>query len=106
MAWILLTVAIVAEVCGTLALKYADGFTRLWPTVGTVGAYLVAFGTLGQVARLLPISIIYAVWSGVGTATVAAIGFTVLGEPVSTLKVAGIACVIAGVVLLNVGGAH
>jgi small multidrug resistance pump len=105
-AWILLAVAITAEICATVALKYAEGFTRLWPSVAVIFGYLIAFGTLGHVAKLLPISLIYAIWSGVGTAAVAAIGFTVLGEPVNVLKVTGIALIIGGVVLLNVGGAH
>jgi small multidrug resistance pump len=101
MAWILLAVAISAEICATVAMKYADGFTRLWPSVAVVIGYLIAFGTLGQVAKHLPISLIYAIWSGVGTAAIAAIGFTVLGEPVTVPKVIGIGLIIGGVVLLN-----
>ena len=106
MAWLMLAVAIAAEVTGTIALKYSEGFTRWLPTTVTAVGYLLSFTVLAQVARYLPISVIYAVWSGVGTATVAAIGFTVLGEPVNLLKVIGVALVIAGVVALNLGGGH
>jgi small multidrug resistance pump len=106
MAWAMLAVAIAAEVTGTIALKYSDGFTRWVPTTVTAIGYVLSFVVLAQVAKHLPISVIYAVWSGIGTATVAAIGFTVLGEPVSLLKVVGVGLVIAGVVALNAGGGH
>jgi small multidrug resistance pump len=102
----MLAVAIAAEVTGTIALKYSNGLTRPVPVVIVALGYLSAIALLGQVAKHLPIAVIYAIWSGVGTATVAAIGFTVLGEPVSLLKILGIALVVCGVVALNVGGAH
>ncbi|WP_237277575.1 DMT family transporter, partial [Streptomyces caniscabiei] len=48
----------------------------------------------------------YAIWSGVGTATVAALGLVLFGEGLSVPKIAGIVLIIAGVVVLNLGGAH
>ncbi len=48
----------------------------------------------------------YAIWAGVGTALIAAIGMVFLGESASALKVLGVLLVIAGVVVLNLGGAH
>jgi small multidrug resistance pump len=106
MAYLLLSLAIATEVAATMALKFANGFTRLWPTLGVVAGYVLSFVLLGQVLKTLPVSLVYAIWSGAGTAVVAAIGLTVLGEPVSWLKVLGIALVIAGVVALNLGGGH
>jgi small multidrug resistance pump len=106
MAWAMLAVAIAAEVTGTIALKYSNGLTRPVPAIIVALGYLSAIVLLGQVAKSLPIGVIYAIWSGVGTATVAAIGFTVLGEPVNVLKILGIGLVIGGVVALNLGGGH
>lgn len=106
MAWAMLAVAIAAEVTGTIALKYSNGLTRPVPAIIVALGYLSAIILLGQVAKSLPIGVIYAIWSGVGTATVAAIGFTVLGEPVNVLKILGIGLVIGGVVALNLGGGH
>lgn len=100
----MLAVAVAAEVTGTIALKYAEGFTRLVPSLITAAGYVISFTLLAQVARHLPISLIYAIWSGMGTAAVAAIGFTVLGESVNVFKVTGIGLVIAGVVAINLGG--
>ena len=103
MAWAMLAVAIAAEVTGTIALKYSNGLTRPVPAIIVALGYLSAIVLLGQVAKSLPIGVIYAIWSGVGTATVAAIGFTLLGEPVNPLKILGIGLVIGGVVALNLG---
>ena len=61
---------------------------------------------MAQALKTIPVSVAYAVWSGAGTAVVAAIGMVFLGEPVSLMKVGGVALIVAGVVVLNAGGAH
>ncbi|MGW6459691.1 DMT family transporter [Streptomyces sp. NPDC055078] len=106
MGYGLLAAAIVAEVAGTTAMKYSDGFTRLWPSLLTAVGYIVAFSLLAQTLKTLSVGTAYAIWAGVGTAAVAAIGMLFLGETASLAKFAGIALVIAGVVVLNIGGAH
>jgi small multidrug resistance pump len=106
MAWGLLVAAIAAEIIGTTALAKSDGFSKLIPSIITVAGYVAAFVLLGQVLKTIPVSLTYAIWSGVGTALVAVIGVMFLGEPISWLKIAGLAFVVAGVVALNLGGAH
>lgn len=102
----LLAVAIVAEVAGTTAMKYSEGFTRLWPSLGAVVGYVLAFALLAQTLKTLSVGTAYAIWAGVGTAAVAAIGMVFLSEAATLAKLTGILLVIAGVVLLNLGGAH
>ncbi|MEW2443279.1 DMT family transporter [Micromonospora marina] len=106
MAYLFLLGAITAEVIGTSLLKATDGFTRFWPTLGLAVAYLSAFGLLSLAVKDIPVGVAYAVWSGLGTAAIVAIGAAFLGEPLSVTKVVGAALVIAGVVVLNLGGAH
>ncbi|MBA2948341.1 DMT family transporter [Streptomyces himalayensis] len=106
MGYGLLAAAIAAEVAGTTAMKYSEGFSRLWPSLATVAGYLVAFALLAQTLKTLEVGTAYAIWAGAGTAVIAAIGMVFLGETMTAAKVAGIALVIAGVVLLNLGGAH
>ncbi|MFR9775319.1 DMT family transporter [Micromonospora sp. MS34] len=106
MAYLYLLCAISAEVIGTSLLKATDGFTRLWPTLGLAVAYLSAFGLLALAVRDIPVGVAYAVWSGLGTAAIMAIGAAFLGEPLNPAKVVGAGLVIAGVVVLNLGGAH
>ncbi|MFE9727797.1 DMT family transporter [Streptomyces sp. NPDC005794] len=106
MGYGLLAAAIAAEVAGTTAMKYSEGFTRLWPSVITVVGYVLAFALLAQTLKTLSVGTAYAIWAGAGTAAVAAIGILWMGEPAGLAKLAGIALVIAGVVVLNLGGAH
>ncbi len=106
MAYVCLLSAIAAEVFGTSLLKATEGFTRPWPTLGLAVSYLVAFGLLALAVRDIPVGVAYAVWSGLGTAAIVAIGAVFLGEPLSLAKVVGVALVIAGVVVLNLGGVH
>jgi small multidrug resistance pump len=98
--------AILAEVLGTTAMKYSDGFSRLLPSLGTAAGYLVAFALLAQTLRTMSVGTAYAIWAGVGTAVIAGIGMVFLGESASAVKLAGLGLVIAGVVVLNLGGAH
>ncbi|WP_327356981.1 DMT family transporter [Streptomyces sp. NBC_01304] len=106
MGYGLLAAAIAAEVAGTTAMKYSEGFSRLWPSLGTVAGYLLAFTLLAQTLKSMQVGTAYAIWAGVGTAAVAAIGMLFLGESMGAAKLAGIVLVIAGVILLNLGGAH
>ncbi|MET9664328.1 multidrug efflux SMR transporter [Streptomyces sp. NPDC006475] len=106
MGYGLLAAAIVAEVAGTTAMKYSDGFTKLWPSVLTILGYVIAFSLLAQTLKTMSVGTAYAIWAGIGTAAVAAIGMIFLGESTSLVKIGGILLVIAGVVVLNLGGAH
>ncbi|WP_406167435.1 DMT family transporter [Streptomyces sp. NBC_00996] len=106
MGYVLLAGAIAAEVAGTTAMKYSDGFSKLWPSLVTLLGYVIAFVLLAQTLKTVSVGTAYAIWAGVGTAVIAAIGMVFLGEGLNAAKVAGIALIIGGVVLLNLGGAH
>ena len=101
-----LSIAIVAEVAGTVALKYTNGFTNLGPSALVVAGYGLSFWMLALVLRDLPIGLTYAVWAAVGTALIAAIGIVAFGEPATTLKLLSLGLIIAGVVGLNLAGGH
>ncbi|MCX4975485.1 MULTISPECIES: multidrug efflux SMR transporter [unclassified Streptomyces] len=106
MGYILLAGAIAAEVAATTAMKYSDGFSKLWPSLVTVLGYVIAFALLAQTLKTVSVGTAYAIWAGAGTAVIAAIGMMFLGEGLSAAKLGGIALIIGGVVLLNLGGAH
>ncbi len=103
---LLLAVAIAAEVAGTVALKYTEGFTRLGPSAIVVAGYGLSFWMLALVLKELPIGLTYAIWAAVGTALIAAIGIVAFGEPAGTLKLLSLAVIIGGVVGLNLAGSH
>jgi small multidrug resistance pump len=106
MPYVMLGGAILAEVLGTTSMKYSEGFSRLWPSLGTTAGYLIAFVLLAQTLKTMPVGTAYAIWAGIGTAAVAGIGMVFLGEAATAAKMIGLLLVIAGVVVLNLGGAH
>jgi small multidrug resistance pump len=103
---VLLSLAIVTEVAGTVALRYSDGFTKLAPSAIVVLGYGASFWLLALVLRELSIATTYAVWSAAGTALIAAVGVLAFGEPATALKLASLALIIIGVVGLNLAGSH
>lgn len=106
MGYIMLGGAIIAEILGTTAMKYSEGFSRLWPSTITIAGYVIAFTLLAQTLKTVEVGTAYAIWAGVGTATIAAIGMVFLGEAANAAKVLGVLLVIAGVIVLNLGGSH
>jgi quaternary ammonium compound-resistance protein SugE len=106
MVWILLVLAGLFEIVWAVGLKYTEGFTRLWPTVGTVAAMIVSFGLLANVLKTLPIGTAYAIWTGIGAVGTALVGIIVLGESASPARLACIGMIAAGIVGLKLVSAH
>lgn len=106
-AWIILLVAAVFEVGWATGLKSTAGFTRLWPSVATIGAMVASMYLLAVAARTLPIGTAYAVWTGIGAVGTAALGMAIYKEPATVARMVCIALIVAGVVGLKVfsGGA-
>ncbi len=103
--WLVLTAAIVLEVCGTTSMKLAEGFTRLIPSVMIFVFYAGSFACLTIALKRIDVSVAYAVWSGLGTALIALIGVAYFKESMTLLKFASLLLIIAGVVGLNLSGA-
>jgi small multidrug resistance pump len=99
--YLILGLAIVAEVIATSALKAADGFTRTIPSVMVVLGYAVAFYCLSITLRTIPIGIVYAVWSGAGIILLAAIGWVFYGQKLDAAALVGLTLIIAGVLIVN-----
>ena len=101
MAWLSLFVAGLFEIGWAIGLKYTDGFTRLWPTVGTVAAMIVSFAFLEYSLRTLPVGTAYAVWVGIGAVGTAVLGIVLFGESREPLRLACLVLIVAGVVGLR-----
>jgi quaternary ammonium compound-resistance protein SugE len=101
MPWLALLGAALLEICWAIGLKYTHGFTRLWPSVWTVGSMAISMLLLAWAARTLPIGTAYAVWTGIGAAGTAVLGVYLFNEPLSAARIAGVALIIGGVVLLR-----
>ncbi|MFP5419692.1 MAG: quaternary ammonium compound efflux SMR transporter SugE [Gammaproteobacteria bacterium] len=101
MAWFLLILAGLFEVGWAIGLKYTDGFTRLWPTVGTVLAMVISLGLLGVAMKSLPVGTSYAIWVGVGAVGTAVLGIVLLGEPANAGRLVSLGLIVAGIVGLK-----
>ena len=100
--YLILGLAIVAEVIATSSLKSSEGFTRLWPSVVTLLGYTIAIFLLSLTLKTLPTGIAYAIWSGVGIVLVSAIGWFGYSQKLDTPAVIGLGLIIAGVIVVNV----
>lgn len=101
MAWILLFLAGLFETAWAIGLKYTDGFTRLWPTVGTVLAMVISVGLLGLAVKSLPMGTAYAIWTGIGAAGTVILGIFLFGEPATAARLGCVGLILAGVVGLK-----
>lgn len=101
MAWMILVLAGLLEVGWAVGLKYTEGFTRLWPTVGTVGAMVLSVGLLGLAMRTLPVGTAYAVWTGIGALGTVILGMVLFGEPATVARLVCVGLILAGIVGLK-----
>lgn len=101
MSWIILLLAGVFEIGWAIGLKYTEGFTRFWPTLGTVAAMVVSLGLLGVAMRDLPVGTAYAIWVGVGAVGTAILGIVLLGESANAGRLISLGLIVAGIVGLK-----
>lgn len=101
MHFVHMLLAIVFEVLGTSLLKHADGFTRLWPTLGTVISYAATFYFLGLALKVIPMGPAYAIWSGLGIVLITLIGLFVFGQKLDFWAIVGLGLIMAGVIVIN-----
>jgi quaternary ammonium compound-resistance protein SugE len=106
MAWVLLVLAGLFEMAWAIGLNYTEGFTRPWPTVGTVLAMVISVVLLGLAVKSLPVGTAYAIWTGIGAAGTVVLGIMLLGEPASAARLACVGMILAGVVGLKLVTPH
>ena len=101
MHWLYLSTAILAEVIATSALKAAEGFTRLTPSLIVIFGYGTAFYALSLTLRTMQVGTAYAIWSGVGTVLISLIAWLLYNQKLDAAAIAGITLIIAGVVIIK-----
>jgi len=104
MAWLMVVCAGLLETGFAVCLKAADGFSRLWPTVGFCLFALGSFALLTMALKKLEVGPAYAVWTGIGAAGTVVYGMLFLDEVTSVLKITSVMLIVAGVIGLNLSG--
>lgn len=99
--WLFLSVAILAEVMGTSALKASDGFSKFWPSMLVICCYGVAFYFLSLTLRAIPVGVAYAVWAGVGIVLITMAGWLFFDQRLDFPAILGITLIVAGIAVMN-----
>lgn len=102
MAWIYLVVAGLFEVVWAFSLKQSDGFSKLWPSVVTLGAMAVSFWLLALAMRALPLGTAYMIWTGIGALGAFVVGVMWLGEPLGLTRLLAAGLILSGLVLMKI----
>lgn len=102
MPWLILVIAGLFEIVWAIGLKYTDGFTKLWPTVGTMTAMVISIVLLGFAMKTLPVGTAYAVWTGIGAVGTVTLGMILLGEPATVARIICILLIVSGIIGLKV----
>ncbi|MDB5963851.1 MAG: small Multidrug Resistance family protein [Polaromonas sp.] len=105
MPWIILCIAGLFEVAWAIGLKYTEGFTRLWPSVGTLAAMGLSVVLLGLAMRTLPVGTAYAVWTGIGAVGTVILGIVLFAEPATAARLACVGLIVAGILGLKLTSA-
>ncbi|MDQ0586773.1 quaternary ammonium compound efflux SMR transporter SugE [Variovorax paradoxus] len=101
MAWIVLLVAGLLEMGWAIGLKYTEGFTRFWPSVGTAISMVLSVVLLGWAMRSLPVGTAYAVWTGIGAVGTVVLGIVLFQEPANAARLACVGLIVAGILGLK-----
>ena len=102
MAWTYLFLAGAFEIGWAIGLKYTEGFSRLWPTLATLGAMAISVLLLGLALRDIPVGTGYAVWTGVGTVGTLILGVVLFAEPATLVRMGCVGLIVAGIAGLKI----
>jgi quaternary ammonium compound-resistance protein SugE len=105
-AWTALLLAGAFEILWAFGLKQTDGFTRFWPSVGTVAATLLSFGCMAVALKSIPFGTAYAVWCGIGVAGTVIVGIIAFGEPTTAIRLFCVVLIATGIVGLKLAGSQ
>lgn len=102
MSWVMLLIAGLFEIVWAVGLKYTDGFTRLWPAVGTAMAMAISVILLALAMKQIPVGTAYAVWTGIGAIGTAILGMVLFKEPRDVARLTCLSLILIGIVGLKV----
>lgn len=97
MSWLILFLAGILETVWAAGLKYSEGFSRLWPSLGTLAAMGLSFWLLALAMRSLPMGTAYAVWTGIGAVGAVILGIVLFNEPVTFVRLGCLGLIVAGI---------
>jgi quaternary ammonium compound-resistance protein SugE len=106
MAWFVLIIAGLLEVCWAVCLKHAKGFTQLWPSIGFVVSMIASVSLLGVALKSLPLGTAYAIWTGIGAVGTVIVGIALFGEATDMRRLFCVSLILAGIAGLKYFSEH
>ena len=101
MSYLFLTIAIIAEVIATSALKASHGFSILTPSIITILGYAVALFFLSLTLKTIPVGIAYAIWSGAGIVLISTVGWIFFKQHLDLAAIIGLVFMIIGILIIH-----
>jgi quaternary ammonium compound-resistance protein SugE len=101
MAWVILLMAALLEIGWAVGMKYTCGFTKLWPSVLTIGMMATSMFLLALAVRTIPVGTGYAVWTGIGALGTAVLSAFLFGEPITVWRGLCLLLVVCGAIGLK-----
>lgn len=99
--YLLLAIAIAAEVVATTSMKALDGFNKPLPLLLVVCGYGLSLWLLSIVVKTIPIGVAYAVWSGLGIVLVSIAALFIYGQKLDWAALLGMTMIVGGVVVIQ-----
>jgi len=101
MPYIYLAAAIIFEVIGTMLLPISDNFTKPFPSLGLMTAYVLSFYFLTFAIKTIPVAIVYATWAGLGVFFVSLLSYIIYGQVLKWQSILGLFFIVLGVIIVN-----
>ncbi len=101
MEWGMLALAAALEVTWACSMKYADGFSKIIPTLITVIGYIASAVFLSLALKKLPLGTAYAIWTGCGIIGTSVLGVFLFQEKVTFPQAVCIFLIVIGIVGLK-----
>lgn len=101
MAWFYLLIAGIFEIAWAVGMKFTQGFSRLWPSVGVIVIMVLSVYFLSLATKSIPVGTAYAVWTGIGIAGTSLLGMLLFDESTSIVRILLILMILIAIIGLK-----
>ncbi|HBH15180.1 MAG TPA: multidrug/spermidine transporter subunit MdtJ [Leclercia adecarboxylata] len=101
--WILLALAIVAEITGTLSMKWASLSGGHTGYILMLSMITLSYIFLSFAVKKIALGVAYALWEGVGIFLITLFSVLLFDESLSLMKLAGLTTLVAGIIFIKSG---
>ncbi|QIX98513.1 MULTISPECIES: multidrug/spermidine efflux SMR transporter subunit MdtJ [Cedecea] len=101
--WILLGLAIVAEITGTLSMKWSSVSENNAGYIFMLVMIALSYILLSFSVKKIALGVAYAMWEGIGILFITVFSVLLFDESISPLKILGLTTLVVGIALIKSG---